>query len=331
MINNNNNIYSKSSLRNKQVNIPALNQNFNLNFLNIKDHLYNSPHLGYSFPRFLQHQQQQQRNMMTPDNLSLLFGRSLNNNNTTMNNTFSSSIHFSPNFGVNNFNSYLPVSPGGRSYIGPNNQMMFNNFGNNNNNLPYPNIPPFELDPNNSVLSRYSENSLFSESYNNNNNLNSPRSVINYPSNYYNVGFSNINNNFGKMNNQSHLSVRSFGRGSFYEGHNFLNNMNNISFNLNINKGYMSPRNVSNLNFTNLTNLNISDDKKIINGIPTIKKKIMDWENSNSKKNVNNDTNREENINNNIKITVIKSTKNQVHKYLINIFFLLVIKFSSKS
>jgi len=32
-----------------------------------------------------------------------------------------------------------------------------------------------------------------------------------------------------------------------------LNNMNNISFNLNINKGYMSPRNVSNLNFTNLT------------------------------------------------------------------------------
>jgi hypothetical protein len=262
MINNNNNIYSKSSLRNKQVNIPALNQNFNLNFLNIKDHLYNSPHLGYSFPRFLQHQQQQQRNMMTPDNLSLLFGRSLNNNNTTMNNTFSSSIHFSPNFGVNNFNSYLPVSPGGRSYIGPNNQMMFNNFGNNNNNLPYPNIPPFELDPNNSVLSRYSENSLFSESYNNNNNLNSPRSVINYPSNYYNVGFSNINNNFGKMNNQSHLSVRSFGRGSFYEGHNFLNNMNNISFNLNINKGYMSPRNVSNLNFTNLTNLNISDDKK---------------------------------------------------------------------
>ena len=150
--------------------------------------------------------------------------------------------------------------------------MMFNNFGNNNNNLPYPSIPPFELDPNNSVLSRYSENSLFSESYNNN-NLNSPRSVINYPSNYYNVGFSNINNNFGKMNNQSHLSVRSFGRGSFYEGHNFLNNMNNISFNLNINKGYMSPRNVSNLNFTNLTNLNISDDKKIINGIPTIKKK----------------------------------------------------------
>ena len=309
MINNNNNIYSKSSLRNKQVNIPALNQNFNLNFLNIKDHLYNSPHLGYSFPRFLQHQQQQQRNMMTPDNLSLLFGRSLNNNNTTMNNTFSSSIHFSPNFGVNNFNSYLPVSPGGRSYIGPNNQMMFNNFGNNNNNLPYPNIPPFELDPNNSVLSRYSENSLFSESYNNNNNLNSPRSVINYPSNYYNVGFSNINNNFGKMNNQSHLSVRSFGRGSFYEGHNFLNNMNNISFNLNINKGYMSPRNVSNLNFTNLTNLNISDDKKIINGIPTIKKKIMDWENSNSKKNVNNDTNREENINNNIKISVIKENE----------------------
>jgi len=45
------------------------------------------------------------------------------------------------------------------------------------------NIPPFELDPNNSMLSRYSENSLFSESYNN--NINSPKSVVNYPSNYY--------------------------------------------------------------------------------------------------------------------------------------------------
>ena len=294
---NNNNIYSKSSLRNKQINIPSLNQNFNLNFLNIKNHLYNSPHLGYSYPKFLHHQQQQ--NIMTPDNLSLLFGggRSLNNNNT-MNNinnsTFSSSIHFSPNFGVNNFNSYLPVSPGGRSYIGPNNQIMFNNLGNNNGNnnkISYANIPPFELDPNNSMLSRYSENSLFSESYNNN-NINSPRSVIDYPSNYYNAGFSNINN-FGMFNNnQSHLSVRSFGRGSFYKGHNMLNNMNNISFNLNVNNGYMSPRNVSNLNFTNL---NISEDKKIFNGVPTIKKKIMDWENSNGKKEENKEANKEEN------------------------------------
>ena len=294
---NNNNIYSKSSLRNKQINIPSLNQNFNLNFLNIKNHLYNSPHLGYSYPKFLHHQQQQ--NIMTPDNLSLLFGggRSLNNNNT-MNNinnsTFSSSIHFSPNFGVNNFNSYLPVSPGGRSYIGTNNQIMFNNLGNNNGNnnkISYANIPPFELDPNNSMLSRYSENSLFSESYNNN-NINSPRSVIDYPSNYYNAGFSNINN-FGMFNNnQSHLSVRSFGRGSFYKGHNMLNNMNNISFNLNVNNGYMSPRNVSNLNFTNL---NISEDKKIFNGVPTIKKKIMDWENSNGKKEENKEVNKEEN------------------------------------
>jgi len=234
---------------------------------------------------------------MTPDNLSLLFGggRSLNNNNT-MNNinnsTFSSSIHFSPNFGVNTFNSYLPVSPGGRSYIGTNNQIMFNNLGYNNinnNQVNYPNIPPFELDPNNSMLSRYSENSLFSESYNNN-NMNSPRSVINYPSNYNNVGFSNINN-FGMFNNQSQLSVRSFGRGSFYKGHNMLNNMNNISFNLNVNNGYMSPRNVSNLNFTNL---NISEDKKIVNGIPTIKKKIMDWENSNGKKDLNKDLNKPE-------------------------------------
>ena len=299
----NNNIYSKSSLRNKQINIPSLNQNFNLNFLNIKDHSYNSPHLNYSIPKFLHHQQQ--KNMMTPDNLSLMFGgggRSLNNNNT-MNNinnsTISSSIHFSPNFCVGTFNSYLPVSPGGRSYIGTNNQIMFNNFSNiNNNNTNYSNtnmrqyhnisnIPPFELDPNNSMLSRYSENSLFSESYNNN-NMNSPKSVINYPSNYYNTGFSNINNNFGFMNNQSQLSVRSFGRGSFYKGHNFLNNMNNISFNLNLNNGCKSPRNVSNLNFENLNSI---DDKKIFNGIPTIKKKIMDWENSFGKKESKDDLN----------------------------------------
>ena len=289
----NNNIYSKSSLRNKQINIPSLNQNFNLNFLSIKDHLYNSPHLGYSYPKFPHYQQKQ--NIMTPDNLSFIFnngGRSINNNNTVNNinnSTISSSIHFSPNFGIGTFNSYLPVSPGGRSYIGTNNQIMFNNFSNNNNTntsnniKPYPNIPPFDIDPNNSMLSRYSENSLFSESYNN--NVNSPRSVINYTSNYYNAGFSNINsNNFGILNNQSHLSVRSFGRGSFYEGHNFLNNMNNISFNLNINNGCKSPRNVSNLNFANL---NISEGEKIFNGIPTIKKKMMDWENSKTKKDSN--------------------------------------------
>ena len=286
MINNNNNIYSKSSLRNKQLNIPSLNQNFNFNLLNIKDHLYNSPHLGYSFPKFPQHQ-----NMMTPDNFSLLFGggRSINNNNTfnnINNSTFSSSFHFSPNFGINNFNNYLPVSPGGRSYIGTNNQIMFNNFNNTNNKM-YQNIQPFELDPNNSMLSRYSENSLFSESCNN--NVKSPRSVINYPSNYYNAGLSNINN-FNVMNNQSHLSVRSFGRASFYEGNNIFNNANNISFNLNVNHGYMSPRNDSNLNFTNL---NISDDKKIFNGIPTIKNKIIDWEKTNAEKDIKKDLNIE--------------------------------------
>ena len=298
LMNNNNNIYSKSSLRNKQINIPSLNQNFNLNFLNIKDHLHNSPHLGFSYPKFL-HNQQQSHNIMTPDNLSLLFGKqhSLINNNTLNNinnSTFSSSIHFSPNFGINNFNTYLPLSPGGRSYLGTNNQIMYNNLGYNNNKINYQNIPPFELDPNNSMLSRYSENSLFSESYNN--NINSPKSVVNYPSNYYHASFSGINN-FGIFNNQSHLSVRSFGRGSFYEGNNFMNNINNNSFNLNINNGSMSPRNVSNLNFTNFTNLNISEDKKIIKGISTIKKKIMDWENSKEKNDLNiNNKDKENNI-----------------------------------
>ena len=298
LMNNNNNIYSKSSLRNKQINIPSLNQNFNLNFLNIKDHLHNSPHLGYSYPKFL-HNQQQSHNIMTPDNLSLLFGKqhSLINNNTLNNinnSTFSSSIHFSPNFGINNFNTYLPLSPGGRSYLGTNNQIMYNNLGCNNNKINYQNIPPFELDPNNSMLSRYSENSLFSESYNN--NINSPKSVVNYHSNYYHSSFSGINN-FGIFNNQSHLSVRSFGRGSFYEGNNFMNNINNNSFNLNINNGSMSPRNVSNLNFTNFTNLNISEDKKIIKGISTIKKKIMDWENSKEKNDLNiNNKDKENNI-----------------------------------
>ena len=314
MINNNKNIYSKSSLRNKNINIPSLNQNFNFNFLNIKDHLYNSPHLGYSYPKFLQ-----QQNMMTPDNFSLLFGggRSINkNNNNTVNNinnsTFSSSLHFSPNFGINNFNfnSYMPVSPGGRSYIGNNNQIMFNNFNNNtNNNKIYPNIPPFELDPNNSMLSHYSENSLFSES-NMNNNVNSPRSVINYSSNYHNAGLSNIN--FNILNNQSQLSVRSFGRASFYKGmdynNNIFNNLNNMSFNLNINANHLgskSPRNVSNLNFTNFTNLNVSEDKKGFNAVPTIKKKIMDWEKSNP----NGESEAKQDINNEIKYHKSKSTE----------------------
>ena len=276
MINNNNNIYSKSSLRNKQLKIPSLNQNFNFNYLNIKEHLYNSPHLGYSYPKFIQ-----QQNMMTPDNFSLLFGggRSINHNNTVNNinnSTFSSSIHFSPTFGINNFNfnSYLPVSPGGRSYIGTNNQIMLNNLNNNTNTKLYPSIPPFELDPNNSMLSRYSENSLFSD-MNTNNNVNSPKSVINYSSNCYNTGFNNINNNLNFMNNQSRLSVRSFGRNQY-----------NMSFNLNANHGYMSPRNVSNLNFTNF---NISEDKTI----PTIKKKIMDWEKSNTEKEIQKDLNKE--------------------------------------
>ena len=244
---------------------------------------------------------------MTPDNFSLLFGggRSINNNNTINNinnSTFSSSIHFSPNFGINNFNfnnNYLPVSPGGRSFIGTNNQIMFNNLNNNNtNNKIYPNIPPFELDPNNSMLSRYSENSFYSESNTNNNNINSPRSVVNYSSNYYNNnGFNYINNNFNMMNNQSRLSVRSFGRTSFYEGNqynNIFNNLNNMSFNLNANHGYMSPRNVSNLNFTNF---NISEEKNVVNGIPTIKKKIMDWEKSNEKDTKNDLNNENNNIN----------------------------------
>ena len=321
VINNNNNIYSKSSLRNKQLNIPSLNQNFNFNFLNIKEHLYNSPHLGYSYPKFLQHQ-----NMMTPDNFSLLFGggRSINNNNTAnnMNNsTFSSSIHFSPNFGINNFNNYLPVSPGGRSYIGTNNQIMFNNL---NNNKMYQNIQPFELDPNNSMLSRYSENSIFSESCNNN-NVNSPKSVINFSSNYYyNAGLSNINNNFNIMNNQSQLSVRSFGRASFYEGNhnnnifNNFNNVNNISFNLNANQGCKSPRNVSNLNFTNL---NISDDKKIFNGINTIKNKIKDWEKSNGE-DIKKDLNNEINKSSENKEIKIKKDENKQLNYFKTDFFI---------
>ena len=47
------------------------------------------------------------------------------------------------------------------------------------------------------------------------------------------------------------------------------------SLNLNMNRSYISPRNVSNISFKNL---NISEDKQIINGIPTIMKKIIDWE-----------------------------------------------------
>lgn len=75
------------------------------------------------------------------------------------------------------------------------------------------------------------------------------------------------------------MSVRSFGRASYfdeYRSNNIFNIGNNsLSLNLNMNRSYISPRNVSELNFKNL---NTSEDKQNMNGIPTILKKIVDWE-----------------------------------------------------
>ena len=277
---NNNNNFSKSTLRNKELKIPLLNSDF----CSIKDNnLYKSPHLSSVYPRF----NQQETNLLTPDynylngNYPLVFGRSIgfsiNNNNISCglnNSTFSSSLHFSPSFRNNN-NNFLPVSPGGRSYIGQSNQMMFNGFINQiHQNFQ---IQPFELDQNGSMLSRgYSQNSIFSESYNNK----SSNSVLNSSRSYYNPSIlGNNNNNF---NNLTNLSVCSFGRASYvdeYKRNNFFSGRN-MSFNLNINHSCMSPRNVSPRNVSNLSfkNLNTSEDKKFFNGIPTIMKKIMDWE-----------------------------------------------------
>ena len=273
------NIYSKSSLRNKQIKIPPLNHDFGTR----KDNPFKSPHLGSFYPRFMP-----QDNVLTPDynyingNYPLIFGRNLthsigmnnfsgykNSISGLNNSTFSSSLHFSPKIGFNT-NNYIPSSPGVRSYIGPGNQMMFNALSNNQG---YQNIPPLELDGG-SMLSRgYSQTSIFSDTYNNK----SSNSEINSARSYYNKSLGN--NNINYFNNKANLSVRSFGRASYFEDYRSNNILgmgnNSLSLNLNMNRSYISPRNVSNLSFKNL---NISEDKQIINGIPTIMKKIMDWE-----------------------------------------------------
>ena len=292
-------IYSKSSLRNKQIKIPPLNNDL------ITRKEYNSPHLKSIFPRFMP-----KNNVLTPDynyingNYPLMFGRNLShnlglnnfsglkNNKSVLNNsTFSSSFHFSPNFGFNTINS-LPLSPGGRSYIDPGNQMMFNTL---NNNQLYPNIQNFELDGASMLSRKFSQTSIFSDTYNNksSNSINSARSY------YQNFG---INNNY--INNQNNLSVRSFGRQSYfdeYRSNNIFNiGSNNLSLNLNINNSYISPRNISNLSFKNL---NTSEDKQIFNnGISTIKRKIVNWEKrkegeNDLKEELGNITNNNENIN----------------------------------
>jgi hypothetical protein len=271
-------IYSRSTLRNKQIKIPPLNNDFSTR----KDS-YQSPHLGSIYPRFVT-----KDNVLTPDynyingNYPLMFGRNLthnlgvnnfsisglkNNMSALNNSTFSSSLHFSPSFGFNT-NNCIPSSPGGRSYIGPGNQMMFNAL---NNNQLYPNIQNFELDGGSMLSRQYSQTSIFSDTYNNKSSksINSDRSY-----NYQSFGF-NTNN----YNNKNNLSVRSFGRASYfdeYRSNNIFNIGNNsLSLNLNMNRSYISPRNVSELNFKNL---NTSEDKQNMNGIPTILKKIVDWE-----------------------------------------------------
>ena len=319
--NNNNNLYSKSSLRNKQLKIPFLNNN---DISSIKNNnLYKSPHLS-AYPHF--NLNQNEANLLTPDynyiknNYPLFFGHNITQNLTMNNNisaglnnsTFSSSINFSPNFRINN-NNYLPVSPGGRSYIDQNTQMLLNGFAMKQNNLQMQ--PSFELEQNNSMLD-YSQNSIFSEEYNNK----SSNSVLNINSSrsYYNpsiLGY-NINNN---------LSVRSFGKTSFFEDYrcNFFNN--NMSLNLNNNHCCLSPRNKSNLSFKNL---NISEDKKFFNGIPTIMKKIIDWEKTNEEdedikddskneeEKQNNDLN-ENNINNKIIDDIIGEYFDGINNYLL--------------
>ena len=167
------------------------------------------------------------------------------------------------------------------------------------------------------MLSRgLSQTSIFSDTYNNK----SSNSEINSARSYYNKSFGNNINNFNS-NNQNNLSVRSFGRCSYfddYQSNNIFSMGNNsLSLNLNMNRSYISPRNVSNLSFKNL---NISEDKQILNGIPTIMKKISEWEKKNDdkqKKNeelINSNINKENNnIKNNLnslfQITIEKNIK----------------------
>ena len=283
----NDNLYSTSSLRNKQIKIPPLNNDINTKKVNS----FNSPYQGSFCPSFMP-----KNNVLTPDynyingNYPLIFGKNLthsigiNNfsgfkNLSALNNSaFSSSIHFSPNFGFNT-NNCVPSSPGGRSYIGPGNQMMFNALS---NNQIYQNIQPLEFDGGSMLSRALSQTSIFSDTYNNK----SSNSEINSARSYYNKSLGNYNTNY--LKNQADLSVRSFGRASYfdeYRSNNMLSMGNNsLSLNLNMNRSYISPRNISNLSFKNL---NISEDKQIFNGIPTIMKKIQDWEKNNDDKDLN--------------------------------------------
>ena len=221
---NNQNLYSKSSLKDKPIKIPPLCES---DFKILKEKLYNSPS-NQSFQQFYKRSNPLiQHNYFSPDYFShpTIFGR---NNLSGINTTNSSSVYFSPN---------------SLSYYGQNYYLQSRNF--------MQNFQPLEFDYSiGSMLPRrLSENSFDkfngtplsydysarSNNYNNNNN-----SIMNF-----------------NLSNQTNLSVRSYGRGSYFDEY-------NIGM---LNRNYLSPK----------------SDKKIYQGIPTIHKKIMDWEKTNKR------------------------------------------------
>ena len=223
---NNQNLYSKSSLKDKPIKIPPLCES---DFKILKEKLYNSPS-NQSFQQFYKRSNPLiQHNYFSPDYFShpTIFGR---NNLSGINTTNSSSVYFSPN---------------SLSYYGQNYYLQSRNF--------MQNFQPLEFDYSiGSMLPRrLSENSFDkfngtplsydysarSNNYNNNNN-----SIMNF-----------------NLSNQTNLSVRSYGRGSYFDEY-------NIGM---LNRNYLSPK----------------SDKKIYQGIPTIHKKIMDWEKTNKSEN----------------------------------------------
>ena len=239
-ITNNQNLYSKSSLKDKPIKIPPL---YESDFKSLKEKLYNSPS-NQSFQQFFKRSNPYiQHNYFSPDYFShpTIFGNNLSSFNTT--NT--SSIHFSPN---------------SLSYYGQNYYFQ-------NRNL-YQKFQSLEFDYSNSSMlpRRLSENSFdkfngtplsYDYSTRSNNYINNNNSIFNF-----------------NLSNQNNLSFRSHGKGSYYDE-------SNIGI---INRKYLSP---------------VSEDN-ISKGIPTIHKKIIDWENNNKRDNEEKEEEEEELIEENI-------------------------------
>ena len=271
------NILQTSSKKETPIKIPPLYEN---DFNSLKNKKFSSPN-NESFLRGLKRNNISGNNQFipqpcyfSPDYLQMnhptIFGgvNNISGINTTTN---SSSVYFSPNF-----NQYLPFSPNSLSYVGQNYYMQSKQMINQ--------IKPIEFDSIRNV--NFLPRKLSENTYDNmrDTTLGSFSSRSNY------VAYNPMNSSLINPNN---VSVRSLGKISYgsedYRRYSGL-----------VNNGYVSPRN----DYVNLKSSILGNTT--VGPIPTIHKKIMDWEKLN--KNQGNEGERGENIKNAIEKTDIGKT-----------------------